>query len=122
MELEQQLGGLFSLLTVEFLIPYLNRTLLVLTRTNQLPKLPKDMVKVWEEYLDETRKKGSSLGAKLLINARNVPAGLGEPVYGKLDADIASALMSINAVKGIEIGAGFDSAKKRKITMYTTLA
>ena len=63
----------------------------------------KKIVKVWEEYLDETRKKGSSLGAKLLITARNVPAGLGEPVYGKLDADLAGAMMSINAVKGVEI-------------------
>ena len=71
----------------------------------------KKIVKVWEEYLDETRKKGSSLGAKLLINARNVPAGLGEPVYGKLDADLAGAMMSINAVKGVEIGAGNEAVE-----------
>ncbi len=71
----------------------------------------KKIVKVWEEYLDETKKKGSSLGAKLLINARNVPAGLGEPVYGKLDADLAGAMMSINAVKGVEIGAGNEAVE-----------
>ena len=71
----------------------------------------KKIVKVWEEYLDETRKKGSSLGAKLLVNAKNVPAGLGEPVYGKLDADLAGAMMSINAVKGVEIGAGNETVE-----------
>ena len=71
----------------------------------------KKIVKVWEEYLDETRKKGSSLGAKLLVNAKNVPAGLGEPVYGKLDADLAGAMMSINAVKGVEIGAGNEAVE-----------
>ena len=71
----------------------------------------KKIVKVWEEYLDETRKKGSSLGAKLLVNAKNVPVGLGEPVYGKLDADLAGAMMSINAVKGVEIGAGNEAVE-----------
>ncbi len=71
----------------------------------------KKIVKVWEEYLDETRKNGSSLGAKLLVNAKNVPAGLGEPVYGKLDADLAGAMMSINAVKGVEIGAGNEAVE-----------
>ena len=71
----------------------------------------KKIVKVWEEYLDETKKKGSSLGAKLLVNAKNVPAGLGEPVYGKLDADLAGAMMSINAVKGVEIGAGNEAVE-----------
>ena len=71
----------------------------------------KKIVKVWEEYLDETRKKGSSLGAKLLVNAKNVPAGLGEPVYGKLDADLAGAMMSINAVKGVEIGVGNEAVE-----------
>ena len=71
----------------------------------------KKIVRVWEEYLDETRKKGSSLGAKLLVNAKNVPAGLGEPVYGKLDADLAGAMMSINAVKGVEIGAGNEAVE-----------
>ena len=67
------------------------------------------ILKTWEEYLTITRKKGSSLGAKIIINAKNVPAGLGEPVYGKLDAELAGAMMSINAVKGVEIGSGNDS-------------
>jgi chorismate synthase len=64
----------------------------------------------WTEYLDAVRKAGSSTGAIVEIVASGIPAGLGEPVYGKLDADIASALMSINAVKGVEIGAGFAAA------------
>ncbi len=64
----------------------------------------------WAEYLDGLRKAGSSIGAVIELRARGVPAGLGAPVYGKLDADIAAALMSINAVKGVEIGAGFASA------------
>jgi chorismate synthase len=65
---------------------------------------------VWEEYLDGVRKSGSSAGAVIEVVAQNVPAGLGAPLYGKLDADLASAMMSINAVKGVEIGAGFDAA------------
>ncbi|MBK8160390.1 MAG: chorismate synthase [Rhodospirillaceae bacterium] len=65
---------------------------------------------VWEEYLDGVRKSGSSIGAVIEVVAQNVPVGLGAPLYGKLDADLASAMMSINAVKGVEIGAGFDSA------------
>jgi chorismate synthase len=64
----------------------------------------------WAKFLDEVRKKGSSAGAIIEIVADGVPAGLGAPVYGKLDQDIASGLMSINAVKGVEIGAGFASA------------
>ena len=67
-------------------------------------------VPVWEAYLDEVRKKGSSCGAVVEIVAEGVPAGLGAPLYGKLDQDLAAALMSINAVKGVEIGAGFASA------------
>lgn len=67
--------------------------------------------KKWEDYLDGVRKKGSSIGAIVEIVAENVPPGLGAPVYGKLDADIAGAMMSINAVKGVEIGAGFESAQ-----------
>jgi chorismate synthase len=62
------------------------------------------------EYLDGVRKAGSSVGAVIEVVAENVPAGLGAPVYGKLDADLAGALMSINAVKGVEIGDGFASA------------
>jgi chorismate synthase len=64
----------------------------------------------WETYLDEVRKAGSSVGAVVEVVAENVPVGLGAPVYDKLDADLAKALMSINAVKGVEIGNGFDAA------------
>ena len=67
----------------------------------------KDSVKVWENYLSDIRKKGLSCGAIIEIVAKNIPVGLGEPIYEKLDANIASALMSINAVKGVEIGDGF---------------
>jgi chorismate synthase len=67
----------------------------------------------WESLLDQTRKSGSSLGGVIELTAENVPVGLGEPVYDKLDADIAKALMSINAVKGVEIGDGFASAALR---------
>ena len=64
----------------------------------------------WEAYLDNIRKQGSSVGAVIEIVASGVPAGLGAPIYGKLDSDLASAMMSINAVKGVEIGAGFGAA------------
>ncbi|MEJ8571666.1 chorismate synthase [Microbaculum marinum] len=64
----------------------------------------------WAEYLDGVRKAGSSTGAVIEVVAEGVPAGLGAPIYAKLDQDIASALMSINAVKGVEIGAGFAAA------------
>ncbi len=64
----------------------------------------------WEERLDAVRKAGSSVGAVAEVTASGVPAGLGAPIYGKLDADLAAALMSINAVKGVEIGAGFAAA------------
>ena len=66
--------------------------------------------KEWESYLDGIRKQGSSVGAVIEIVASGVPAGLGAPIYGKLDADLAAAMMSINAVKGVEIGAGFGAA------------
>jgi chorismate synthase len=64
----------------------------------------------WENYLTEVRKAGSSAGAIIEVVADGIPPGLGAPIYGKLDADIAAALMSINAVKGVEIGEGFDAA------------
>ncbi|WP_454287923.1 chorismate synthase [Rhizobium arsenicireducens] len=70
-----------------------------------------EIVPVWEAYLDEIRKAGSSVGAVIEVIAEGVPAGIGAPVYGKLDQDIASLLMSINAVKGVEIGNGFASAE-----------
>jgi chorismate synthase len=69
--------------------------------------------KFYESYLDEARKSGSSVGAVIEIVAEGVPAGLGSPVYAKLDAELASALMSINAVKGVEIGDGFAAAALR---------
>jgi len=67
--------------------------------------------KAWEGELDAIRKAGSSIGAVIEIVAEGVPVGLGAPVYGKLDQDIASAMMSINAVKGVEIGAGMGAAE-----------
>ncbi len=66
--------------------------------------------KVWADFLDEVRKSGSSTGAVIEVIADGVPAGLGAPVYGKLDQDICSGLMSINAAKGVEIGSGFAAA------------
>ena len=71
----------------------------------------KDKVAFFEDYLDGIRKSGSSIGAVLEIVAEGVPAGLGAPLYAKLDADLAAAMMSINAVKGVEIGAGFSAAE-----------
>ncbi len=68
------------------------------------------MAAQWEAYLDGVRKAGSSVGAVVEAVAEGVPAGWGAPIYGKLDAEIAAALMSINAVKGVEIGAGFEAA------------
>ena len=62
-----------------------------------------------EQFMDELRASGDSCGARVNVVAQNVPVGWGEPVYGRLDADIAWAMMSINAVKGVEIGAGFES-------------
>ncbi|GGC12731.1 chorismate synthase [Marivita lacus] len=64
----------------------------------------------WADYLDGLRKSGESVGAIIEVVARGVPAGLGAPVYGKLDTDLAAAMMSINAVKGVEIGEGMSSA------------
>ncbi|HRQ65628.1 MAG TPA: chorismate synthase [Xanthomonadaceae bacterium] len=66
-----------------------------------------DMVPELERYMDELRKSGNSIGAEVTVVAEGVPPGWGEPVYGKLDAELAAALMGINAVKGVEIGAGF---------------
>jgi chorismate synthase len=65
------------------------------------------VVPALENYMDELRKSGDSIGARLTVVAENVPVGWGEPVFDRLDAEIAYALMSINAVKGVEIGAGF---------------
>jgi len=70
-----------------------------------------EIAATWEEYLSQLRKSGNSVGAVVEVVASGVPAGLGAPVYGKLDTDIATAMMSINAVKGVEIGAGFGAAE-----------
>ncbi len=67
--------------------------------------------KLWADYLDNIRKQGSSAGAILEVVATGIPSGLGQPLYSKLDSEIASALMSINAVKAVEIGAGFSLAE-----------
>jgi chorismate synthase len=67
----------------------------------------------WEKLVDAARKAGSSLGAVIECVATGVPAGWGAPIYAKLDSELASAMMSINAVKGVEIGAGFDAARLR---------
>ncbi|MCO8018990.1 chorismate synthase [Brevundimonas diminuta] len=70
-----------------------------------------EVAPAWEEYLDGVRKAGSSIGAVVALEITGVPAGWGAPLYGKLDAELAAGLMSINAVKGVEIGAGFDAAE-----------
>ncbi|MDA9664047.1 chorismate synthase [Candidatus Pelagibacter sp.] len=71
----------------------------------------KNILKLWEKYLLDIRKSGSSCGAVIEVRARGVPVGLGAPIYSKLDMDIASAMMSINAVKGVNIGSGMNSAQ-----------
>ncbi|WP_375620648.1 MULTISPECIES: chorismate synthase [unclassified Bartonella] len=72
-----------------------------------------EMVHIFSDYISKLRKEGTSVGAVVEIVAENVPAGLGAPIYAKLDQDIASLLMSINAVKGVEIGDGFAAARLR---------
>ena len=72
-----------------------------------------DAVPALEAYMDELRRAGDSCGARVNLVASGVPVGWGEPVYGRIDADLASALMGINAVKGVEIGAGFASIEQR---------
>ena len=71
------------------------------------------MVPSMEKYMDALRKEGESIGAKISVVATGVPPGLGEPIFGRIDADIAHAMMSINAVKGVEIGAGFGSIEQK---------
>ena len=70
----------------------------------------KETVPVWEQYLLDIRKAGSSCGAVIELRAKGIPVGLGAPIYSKLDQDIAAGLMSINAVKGVNIGAGMNAA------------
>ena len=66
-----------------------------------------------EDYMDALRKEGNSIGARINVVATSVPTGLGEPIFDRLDADISHAMMSINAVKGVEIGAGFDCVEQK---------
>jgi chorismate synthase len=80
------------------------------TGTNPFWGPDPEMVPVWEEHLEAIRKAGSSTGAIVAVEAVGAPAGWGAPIYGKLDAELAGALMSINAAKGVEIGAGFAAA------------
>ena len=79
-------------------------------RKNHFFSADKDIVEVYEDYLLDIRKRGSSCGALIELRAKGIPVGLGAPIYSKLDSDIASALMSINAVKAVNIGAGMDAA------------
>jgi len=72
-----------------------------------------DKITELEDYMDALRKEGNSVGARINVIARNMPVGLGEPIFDRLDADIAKAMMSINAVKGVEIGAGFKSIEQK---------
>jgi len=80
-------------------------------RKNPLFCPDKSIVKLWEKYLLSIRKSGSSCGAVIEVRARGIPVGLGAPIYSKLDMDIASAMMSINAVKGVNIGSGMRAAQ-----------
>ena len=70
------------------------------------------IIPIWQDLITQARKDGSSLGAIIEVRASGVPAGIGEPIYDKLDSDIAKALMTINAVKGVEIGNGFGSVNE----------
>ena len=79
-------------------------------------------VSALETYMEALRKAGDSCGAKLRVSASNVPVGLGEPLFDKMDADIAYAMMGINAVKGVEIGAGFASVSQRGTTHGDSLS
>lgn len=72
-----------------------------------------DKISELEQYMDDLRKSGDSIGAKVSVVAKNVPPGLGEPIFDRLDAEIAHALMSINAVKGVEIGDGFACVEQK---------
>lgn len=76
----------------------------------------------FEEYMEQLRKSGDSCGAALRVNASNMPVGLGQPLYDRLDADIAYAMMGLNAVKAVEIGAGFDSVAQRGTTHGDSLS
>ena len=79
-------------------------------------------VQVFEDYMDSLRKAGDSCGARIRVVATGMPVGLGQPLYDKLDADIAYAMMGLNAVKGVEIGAGFASVAQRGTTHGDSLS
>jgi chorismate synthase len=79
-------------------------------------------VQALEDYMDALRKAGDSCGARIRVSASRVPVGLGEPLFDKMDADIAYAMMGINAVKGVEIGAGFASVAQRGTTHGDSLS
>ena len=81
------------------------------TRNNPFWSPDAGVVPDWEQHLEAVRKAGSSTGAVVEVEAAGVPAGWGAPIYGKLDAELAAALMSINAAKGVEIGDGFAAAR-----------
>lgn len=93
----------------------INRSTIDLDQINKNPFFCPDLsaVSIFEDYLTEIRKSGDSVGAMIEVIAKNVPAGLGEPIYNKLDAKLASAMMSINAVKSVEIGLGAESSSKK---------
>lgn len=93
----------------------INSSKIDLSQINKNPFFCPDLsaVSIFEDYLTEIRKSGDSVGAMIEIIAKNVPAGLGEPIYNKLDAKLASAMMSINAVKSVEIGLGVESSSKK---------
>ena len=97
---------------------------LVLGRGDNNPFFSPDpgIVETWSNYLDDVRKAGSSVGAVIEVVAEGVPAGWGAPIYGKLDQDLAAAMMSINAVKGVEIGAGMAAASSPARTTPTRSA
>ena len=76
----------------------------------------KKIISTWKNLIDQARKEGSSLGAIIEVRCSGIPAGLGEPIYEKIDSDIAKAIMSINAVKGVEIGNGFDSVNETGVS------
>ncbi len=114
MILKQVLGQTYSLYgSVVQIGPHaINKVRFSVEQIDQNPFFCGDgeMAVQWESYLDEIRKQGSSAGAILEVVAKGIPAGLGQPIYGKLDAELASAMMSINAAKAVEIGSGFELA------------
>jgi len=78
-----------------------------------------DVVPELEAYMDQLRRDGDSVGARIEVVAENLPAGWGEPIYDRLDADIAHVMMGLNAVKGVSIGAGFDCIAQRGSELAT---